>query len=253
MMRFGFSDRFAPRQNGNSISCFAILTAGGVGSRVGSDIPKQFIHVYDKPVIAYTMEAFQRHPNVTGIAVACLAGWEQVVEAYAKAYGINKLVGIITGGRTNQESIRKGLGVLEGVADTDDLIIIHDGNRALVSQDVISSAISVAVREGSAVTAIPCTEVIARRDAGDETLCHETIRRESLARTQTPHVMRLGELLALHERAESDGVDSAALPELMVRYGMDVHLTPGDEMNFKITTPSDLEIFRALVEQEGRR
>ena len=232
------------------MSCYVVLTAGGIGSRIGSDIPKQFIHVDDKPVIAYTMEAFQRHPSVTGIAVSCLAGWEQVVEAYAKAYGIGKLRGIVTGGRTNQESIANALAKIREVAQDDDFVLIHDGNRALVSQDIISNALAVAQREGSAVTAIPCTEVIARRDAGDEATSHETIRRECLARTQTPHVMRLGELLALHERANEDGVDSAALPELMVRYGMAVHLTPGDEMNFKITTPSDLQIFRALIERE---
>ena len=228
----------------------AILTAGGVGSRVGSDIPKQFIHVENKPVIAYTMEAFQRHPSVTGIVISCLAGWEQVVETYAKAYGIDKLRGIVTGGRTNQESIANALAEVREAAQDDDFVLIHDGNRALVSQDIISNALAVAQREGSAVTAIPCTEVIARRDAGDEATSHETIRRECLARTQTPHVMRLGELLALHKRANEDGVDSAALPELMVRYGMPVHLTPGNELNFKITTPSDLQIFRALVERE---
>ena len=228
----------------------AILTAGGVGSRVGSDIPKQFIHVENKPVIAYTMEAFQRHPSVTGIVISCLAGWEQVVETYAKAYGIDKLRGIVTGGRTNQESIANALAEVREAARDDDFVLIHDGNRALVSQDIISNALAVAQREGSAVTAIPCTEVIARRDAGDEATSHETIRRECLARTQTPHVMRLGELLALHKRANEDGVDSAALPELMVRYGMPVHLTPGNELNFKITTPSDLQIFRALVERE---
>ena len=232
------------------MSVWVILTAGGVGSRVGSDIPKQFIHVENKPVIAYTMEAFQRHPSVTGIVISCLAGWEQVVETYAKAYGIDKLRGIVTGGRTNQESIANALAEVREAARDDDFVLIHDGNRALVSQDIISNALAVAQREGSAVTAIPCTEVIARRDAGDEATSHETIRRECLARTQTPHVMRLGELLALHERANEDGVDSAALPELMVRYGMAVHLTPGDEMNFKITTPSDLQIFRALVERE---
>ena len=232
------------------MSVWVILTAGGVGSRVGSDIPKQFIHVENKPVIAYTMEAFQRHPSVTGIVISCLAGWEQVVETYAKAYGIDKLRGIVTGGRTNQESIANALAEVREAARDDDFVLIHDGNRALVSQDIISNALAVAQREGSAVTAIPCTEVIARRDAGDEATSHETIRRECLARTQTPHVMRLGELLALHERANEDGVDSAALPELMVRYGMAVHLTPGDEMNFKITTPSDLRIFRALVERE---
>ena len=232
------------------MSVWVILTAGGVGSRVGSDIPKQFIHVENKPVIAYTMEAFQRHPSVTGIVISCLAGWEQVVETYAKAYGIDKLRGIVTGGRTNQESIANALAEVRDAAQNDDFVLIHDGNRALVSQDIISNALAVAQREGSAVTAIPCTEVIARRDAGDEATSHETIRRECLARTQTPHVMRLGELLALHKRANEDGVDSAALPELMVLYGMAVHLTPGDEMNFKITTPSDLRIFRALVERE---
>ena len=232
--------------------CYVVLTAGGVGSRVGSDIPKQFIHVNDEPVIAYTMQAFQRHPSVEGIAVACLAGWEQVLEAYAKAFGITKLLGIVTGGATNQASIRNALKVFDNVATPNDLIIIHDGNRALVSQDIISNAISVATVKGSAVTAIPCTEVIVRRDIDDETLCHETIRRESLARTQTPHVMKYRELISLHEKAMRDGVDSAALPELMVRYGMEVHLTPGNEKNFKITTPSDLEIFRALVEQEAR-
>ena len=232
------------------MSVWVILTAGGVGSRVGSDIPKQFIHVENKPVIAYTMEAFQRHPSVTGIVISCLAGWEQVVETYAKAYGIDKLRGIVTGGRTNQESIANALAEVREAARDDDFVLIHDGKRALVSQDIISNALAVAQREGSAVTAIPCTEVIARRDAGDEATSHETIRRECLARTQTPHVMRLGELLALHKRANEDGVDSAALPELMVRYGMAVHLTPGDEMNFKITTPSDLRIFRALVERE---
>ncbi len=235
------------------MSVWVILTAGGVGSRVGSDIPKQFIHVDDKPVIAYTMQAFERHPSVTGIVVSCLAGWEQVVEAYAKAYGIDKLAGIVTGGCTNQESIANALEKVRESATVNDFVLIHDGNRALVSQDIISNALAVAQREGSAVTAIPCTEVIARRDAGDEEASHETIRRESLARTQTPHVMKLSGLLALHARAHADGIDSAALPELMVRYGMTVHLTPGDEMNFKITTPSDLQIFRALVEQERCR
>ena len=231
------------------MSCYVVLTAGGVGARVGSDIPKQFIHVNDKPVIAYTMEAFQRHPSIDGIVVSCLAGWGNVVETYARAYGIDKLAGVVTGGRTNQESIANALAEVRGAAQDDDFVLIHDGNRALVSQDIISNALAVAQRDGSAVTAIPCTEVIARRDVDDEATSHETIRRECLARTQTPHVMRLGELLALHERAREDGVDSAALPELMVRYGMAVHLTPGDEMNFKITTPSDLEIFRALIER----
>ncbi len=229
------------------MSCYVVLTAGGIGSRVGSDIPKQFIHVNDKPVIIYTMEAFQRHPSVDGIVVACLEGWEKVLRAYALNFGITKLKTVVTGGKTNQESIANALGALDGVAVDDDLVLLHDGNRPLVSQGIISSAISTAEREGSAVTAIPATEVIVRKDAGDELTAHESIRRESLARTQTPHVMGYAELIALHKRAKEDGVDSAALPELMVHYDNAVHLTPGDEMNFKITTVSDLEIFKALI------
>ena len=97
------------------------------------------------------------------------------------------------------------------------------------------------------MTAIPCTEVIVRKDAGDELTAHESIRRESLARTQTPHVMSYRELIDLHAKAKIDGVDSAALPELLSHYGRAVHLNPGDEMNFKITTVSDLDIFKALI------
>lgn len=229
------------------MSCYVVLTAGGVGSRLGSDIPKQFIHVNDKPVIVYTMEAFQRHPSVDGIVVACLEGWEKVLRAYSSNFGIQKLMTVVTGGRTNQESIANALGALEGTATDDDLVLLHDGNRPLVEQSIISSAISTAEREGSAVTAIPATEVIVRKDSVDGLTARQSIRRESLARTQTPHVMKYCDLLALHDRAKQDGVDSAALPELLTHYGQTVHLTPGDEMNFKITTLSDLEIFKALI------
>lgn len=229
------------------MSCYVVLTAGGIGSRIGSDIPKQFIHVNDKPVIVYTMEAFQRHPSVDGIVIACLEGWEKVLRAYSSNFGITKLMVVVTGGRTNQESIANALGALEGTAADDDLVLLHDGNRPLVAQGIISSAISTAEREGSAVTAIPCTEVIVRKDAGDELTARESIRRESLARTQTPHVMGYRALIELHAKAKEDGVDSAALPELLTHYGRAVHLTPGDEMNFKITTVSDLDIFKALI------
>ncbi len=229
------------------MSTFVVLTAGGIGSRVGSDIPKQFIHVNDKPVIVYTLEAFQRHPSVDGIVVACLEGWEKVLRAYSSNFGISKLMAVVTGGRTNQESIANALEALEGVADDDDFVLLHDGNRPLVSQSIISSAISTAEREGSAITAIPATEVIVRKDVEDGLVAHESIRRESLARTQTPHVMGYRELIELHGMAKKDGVDSAALPELLTNYGRAVHLTPGDEMNFKITTVSDLDIFKALI------
>ena len=91
------------------MSNIALIIAGGIGARMGQDIPKQFINVHDKPVIVYTMEAFQKHPQIDAIEVVCLEGWHDVLRAYAKQFGIAKLEGIVTGGINGQDSIRNGL------------------------------------------------------------------------------------------------------------------------------------------------
>ena len=116
----------------------AIIIAGGVGSRMGHDIPKQFINVYDKPILIYTLEGFQKHPLIDAIEVVCIDGWHDVLWAYAKQYGIDKLKWIVSGGKTGQESIRNGVYNLEGKANSDDVIIIHDGIRPLVDETVLS-------------------------------------------------------------------------------------------------------------------
>ena len=117
----------------------ALIIAGGVGSRMGQDIPKQFLNVYDKPVIIYTLEAFQRHPNIDEIYCVCLDGWHDILRAYAKQFGITKLIDIFNGGESAQESIRNG--VMSISADEDDVIIIHDGVRPLVDDSVLSDVI----------------------------------------------------------------------------------------------------------------
>ena len=86
-----------------------ILTAAGVGSRTGQDIPKQFIHIENKPLIVYTMEAFENHPSIDGIIVVCLDGWHDILRAYAKQFNITKLVDVVSGGATGQESIKNGV------------------------------------------------------------------------------------------------------------------------------------------------
>lgn len=117
----------------------AILTAGGVGSRTHQDIPKQFIHVNNKPVIIYTLEAFQKHPNVDEICVAILEGWDQILWAYAKQFNITKLKYVVTGGTTGQESIFNGLSAIRKDHSDDDVVIIHDGNRPMVEPEVITN------------------------------------------------------------------------------------------------------------------
>ena len=120
----------------------ALIIAGGVGARMHQDIPKQFINVYDKPVIIYTLEAFQKHPNIDAIEVVCLDGWHDILRAYSKQFGITKLENIVSGGKNGQDSIRNGLYDLASRhTDPEDIVLIHDAIRPMISADIISDNI----------------------------------------------------------------------------------------------------------------
>ena len=118
----------------------ALLTAAGSGTRMGQDIPKQFIHVDNKPVIIHTMEAFQKHPSVDAIMVVTIPSWIEVVKAYAKQFNISKLRWVVAGGKTGQESIYNGLKSLENEIPSNSIVMIHDGNRCMVSGEIISES-----------------------------------------------------------------------------------------------------------------
>ncbi len=125
----------------------AIIIAGGVGSRTGNKIPKQFINVNDKPIIIYTLERFQKHKNIDVIEVVCLDGWHDILRAYAEQYGIAKLKYIISGGTSSQDSIKIGLENLKGKLNKDDIVVIHDGIRPMVDAEIISSCIDTCVEK----------------------------------------------------------------------------------------------------------
>ena len=224
----------------------ALLTAAGSGTRMQLDIPKQFLHVEDKPVIIYTMEAFQNHPSIDAIIVVTIDAWSSVLWAYAKQFGITKLRWVVPGGDSGQESIRKGLDVLAKELTDEDVVLVHDGNRPLVSSQIISDSLATFARCGSAVAAIPCTEVVFESDDGISSMV--STQRERLQRTQTPHTYRLGELYGAHLEAEKRGItNTAASCMLMKELGKMTYFSKGSEENLKITTPEDLKIFRALL------
>lgn len=224
----------------------ALLTAAGSGTRMNQDIPKQFIHVDNKPVIIYTMEAFQNHPSIDAIIVVTLESWSAVLWAYAKQFNITKLKWVIPGGETGQESIFKGLSKLKEELTDDDVVMIHDGNRPLVSSQIISDSFATFSRWGSAVTAIPCTEVVFETEDGLSS-CVST-ERERLRRTQTPHTYKLGELYGAHLEAQKRGItNTAASCMLMKELGRMTYFSKGSEENLKITTTDDLKIFKALL------
>ena len=224
----------------------ALLTAAGSGTRMQLNIPKQFIHVDDKPVIIYTMEAFQNHPSIDAIIVVTIEAWSDVLWAYAKQFGISKLKWVVPGGESGQESIRKGLEVLKNELADDDVVLVHDGNRPLVSSQIISDSLATFSKYGSAVAAIPCTEVVFESDDGLTSMV--STERERLLRTQTPHTYHLGDLYSAHIEAESRGLtNTAASCMLMKELGRLTYFSKGSEENLKITTPEDLKIFKALL------
>lgn len=225
----------------------ALLTAAGTGSRMGQDIPKQFMHVENKPIIIHTMEAFQHHPSVDAIVVVTLPAWMDVLKAYAAQFNITKLRWIVPGGATGQESIFNGLQTVHKEVDDNTIIMVHDGNRCLVSGEIISDSLATFQKYGSAVAAIPCVEAVFRsQDNGMSSTI--SIPREQLFCTQTPHTYTLGKLLWAHEEARKrDITETAASCALMQALGETVYFSKGSEENLKITTVDDMMIFKALL------
>ena len=204
---------------------YALIIAGGSGNRMGQDIPKQFMHVDNCPIIIHTLLAFQRHPDIDGIAVVCLDGWQTVLQSYANQFS-------------------------DAGIDDEDLVLVHDAVRPLLSQDIISSNIAICKKYGYAITGIKCREAILESEDGFSTTT--SIPRDKLIRTQTPQTFRLHNLIAAHEEAKEKGItNSVASCTLMAELGgREMHIVPGSEKNIKVTTIEDLEILKALMHVE---
>ena len=229
----------------------AIIIAGGSGHRMNQDIPKQFINVYDKPVLIYTLEGFQRHPEIDAIEVVCLDGWHDILRAYAKQFNITKLKWVVSGGESGQESIRNGVYNLEGKCDADDIIIIHDGIRPLIDDTVLSDVIIKCKQYGNAVTSLPYNEQIFK--VKDEISTVEYIPRETLRRVATPQAYKFDKLdWAYHEAFEKKiGIyGSSYTNTMMVDLGETLYFAAGSDRNIKLTTKDDLKMFKAYLKLE---
>ncbi len=230
------------------MATIALVIVGGSGSRMGHKIPKQFINVYDKPIIIYTLEGFQKHPMIDEIEVVCLDGWHEVLWAYARQYGINKLKWVVSGGETGQESIRNGVFNLEGKAAEDDIIIIHDGIRPLVDETVLSDVIQKCRIFGNAVSSMPYYEQIFLTEDGKTST--QYIPRETLRRVSTPQAYRFDLLdKKYHEAFEKQiGIyGSSYANTMMVELGIRLYFAAGSDKNIKLTTKDDLELFKAYL------
>ena len=202
----------------------AILTAGGVGSRMQKDVPKQFITVNDIPIIIYTLQQFQKSEYIDKIVIACLKEWQPILRAYSKEFNISKLQTIVEGGETGIDSIHNAFNGLNDDSDNDnDIVIIHDGNRPLVD-------------EHDGVVRVDSNLNIQKSD----------LRREDIKSTQTPHGFNYKNLKEIFGKI-TDSSWYISLADAALNLGYDVKLVKGSELNFKITTPNDLTLFESIV------
>ena len=229
----------------------AIIIAGGKGNRMGQDIPKQFINVYDKPVIIYTLESFEKHPDIDEIEVVCIDGWHDILWAYAKQFNITKLKYVVSGGETGQESIRNGVYNLEWKVNSEDNIIIHDGIRPLVEPAVLSDVIVKCNQYGNGVTSLPYNEQIFVID--DEISTTKYIPRETLRRVSTPQAYKFQLLDEKYKEAYEKKIGiywSSYTNTMMVELGVRLYFAAGSDKNIKLTTKDDLELFKVYLNSE---
>ncbi|MBQ1194338.1 MAG: 2-C-methyl-D-erythritol 4-phosphate cytidylyltransferase [Lachnospiraceae bacterium] len=225
----------------------AVIFAGGAGMRMNSrSKPKQFLEMHGKPVIIYTIEHFEKHENIDCIVVVCISGWINFLTDELKKYNISKVKYIIEGGKTAFESIYKGLSVIKNECSEEDIILIHDGVRPLISENLITNNIEMARKYNSAITVDYAKETVVATE--DDSIIEDVMPREKLRIAKAPQTFRYGMLYKEYEKAYLNGetyIDSAAL---MKNKGYDLHLVYSTDYNIKITTASDFYVFRAILE-----
>ncbi len=229
----------------------AVVFAGGIGSRMRSaEQPKQFMPVQGKAVLVHTLEHFQQHREVDAIYLACVASHIDEAWSLVHRFSLGRVRRIVPGGASAQESIYNGLRSAreDGVGD-DAVVLVHDGVRPLINADLLSRNIDTARIYGSAVTAIPCFETIARSTDGARTV-ESVTRRDQMHVLQAPQTFILGDVTRANTRAESEGLLGAFVDQaqLMEHYGAKLHLVTGLRGNVKLTTDLDLLQYTLLAE-----
>lgn len=217
----------------------------------GAQIPKQFLRLGGKPIIAHTLQCFQDHPMVEGIAVACIESWIPKLKKIVADYRLDKVLAVVPGGQTGQDSRLRGLLALEGLEcppTSEDVVLIHDGVRPLIDAKSISRCIDSVVQRGCTVVTAPATEtIIVSKNQEVESV----VNRSSCLLARAPQGFRFGEVLSIYQRAPEDGIlDSIDSISLMANYGYRIYTVEGPEENIKITTPRDFFAFKSFVDME---
>ena len=226
----------------------AIIFAGGSGVRMGSGLPKQFLEINGQPIIIYTLEIFDDHPDIDAIYVACKEEYIPMLKKYVRRYQLQKIAGIVPGGTTGMDSIYNALTAAKAENDGDSIVLIHDGVRPFIPHRLITDCIRSVEEKGSAITCTPMFETPIR--SADGTAVEEVVPRDQMFTAQAPQCFRLDDILAAHDSIRPENpmyegiVDSCSM---MKKLGREVSIVKGNRGNIKVTTPEDLYLFRGLL------
>ena len=225
----------------------ALIFAGGTGKRMNTKgVPKQFLELYGKPIIIYTIEKFENNDEIDGIVISCLREYIPKMWKLCNKFHITKVQAIVPGGETGQESIYHGLCKIDELFPGNSVVLVHDGVRPLVDSDTITNAVHCVREHGSAITVTPATETIITESKNG--VIGNILDRAACQVAKAPQCFFIQDLLDAHEKARKEGredfIDSASL---MRHYGYKLYAVEGRTENIKITTPIDYYIFKAIV------
>ena len=231
------------------MSNIAVIFAGGTGKRMNtSSKPKQFLELYGKPILVYTIEKFNNHPEIDGIILVVLETWITYCEELINKYKQNKVKAIIAGGETALESQRNGLLKAQELFGPDSIVLIHDGVRPLIDEETISNNIECVKDHGSAVTVTPAIETITIKSQSGE--IQQIIERSKVEMARAPQSFFLKDILEAHKKAAETNQDFIDSASMMLHYGYKLFSVEGTPENIKITTPNDYYTFRALIDAQ---
>lgn len=223
---------------------YVIIIAGGVGSRLGAPVPKQFVEVLGKPVIAYTMEHFQNHPEIDAIELVCVDGYQDHLKAITEKYGITKLLKIVKGGSEYERSIINGVAGLEGIAKPDDVVMIHWAASPFLSEELITDNIRVCKEKGNAITA---SYSYLLYGSNDGVCAKNAINRESFMTLSAPQSFLYKDIVDLYRQVEEknmfETVEEHHTTVFMAELGIPMYFSKGTHTNIKITTKEDIDLF----------
>lgn len=231
----------------------AVILAGGVGSRVGAGMPKQFVNILGKPVIVYTIEAFQKHEDIDAIEVVCVKSHIDYMKELVDTYGLSKVKWITEGGADFQGSVLNGINNLQDKCSEDDIVLVHFGASPFVEGDIIADAVRVCKIKGNAISTTPFYLLSGVKDDDEKTT--KWIDRDTIACMNSPHAFRYGYIRDIYKRAVETGVIKEVEPHtttLMYKMGETIYFSKGSQSNIKITTKEDLDLFEGYVLMKQR-